>query len=156
MFNKSDWVPVSWGKIIKNKIIFPKLSCNIVYLPAYYSKGELIPANEPFILKSGGKTNFIKVDKSHKQDMILNRKYPFPAYVGNMADGKFQGSDYADFRYSTDLYKIPEGDSSLIWQEISLNPDKAFRYYRYLGPKGSHGSIAELEFYIDWLYSKLG
>jgi hypothetical protein len=150
VFNNVSWAPVSWGKIINNDVVFQNLSCNdIVYLPAYYIKGELVPANDPFILTKGGKMNYLKSDNSHKQDMILIRKFPFPLYIGNMAGGQFQGSNYADFKYSTDLYKIPEADSTLIWKEISLNSDKGFRYYRYLGPKGSHGSIAELEFYID-------
>lgn len=150
VFNNVNWIPVSWGKIKKYEVVFPNLSCNgIVYLPAYYSEGYLIPANDPFIFKPDGKITFLNTDKIYKQDMILCRKYPFPLYMGNMEDGKFQGSNYADFRYSTDLYKIPEADSSLIWQEISLSLDKAFRYYRYLGPKDSYGPIAELEFYID-------
>jgi len=150
VFNTVKWVPVSWSNIKDNVVVFTNLSCdNIVYLPAYYSKGELIPANAPFVLTQGGKKNYLIADNSHKQDMTLCRKYPYPRYVGNMADGKFQASNFADFRDSTDLYRIPKRDSSLTWQQISLNLDKAFRYYRYLGKKGGDGSIAELEFYFN-------
>jgi hypothetical protein len=150
VFNNVNWVPVSWGKIIKNEVVFTNLSCDsIVYLPAYYSKGKMVPANFPFIFSQGGKKNYLIADQGHKQDMIFCRKYPYPSYVGNMKDGKFQASNYADFRYPTDLYNIPKNDSSLTWQEISFNLDKAFRYYRYLGRKGGNGSIAELEFYFN-------
>jgi hypothetical protein len=148
VFDNVTWVPVSWAYVNDNGAAFEKLSCSgIVYLPAFYQRRELIPANDPFILTQEGKTKFLKADKNQLQNMMLSRKYPLPWFIGNMAGGKFQGSDYPDFKKSVDLYNIPLNDSSLIWQEVILNSKKSFRYYRYLGPALSSGSIAELEFY---------
>jgi hypothetical protein len=148
VFNNSTWVPVIWGKIIKGKAVFPKLSCNILYLPAYYTRNkELLPGGDPFIITQDGKEKYIKAVGSQKKDMLLHRKYTLPWYTGNMGGGKFQGSDYADFRTSIDLYRIPEKDSSLTWKEINIRTARAFRYYRYFGPDGSYSSVAELEFY---------
>jgi len=147
VFNNIDWVPVSWGKILHNEVKFTKLSGNIVYLPSYYIQGKVIPASAPFKITPDGNTVFLKAEKSCLNNLVLVRKYPFPWFAGNMAGGKFQASDFSDFRNLTDLYKISENDSSTSWQEILLKSPGSFRYYRYLGPGGSRGNIAELEFY---------
>jgi hypothetical protein len=148
VFNNTNWVPVTWGKIFNNKVSFERLSCDeIVYLPAYFRNNLLIPADDPFMLYQGGRIKYLKADKRQRQNIILTRKYRLPWYIGNMAGGKFQCSDFPDFRNPVDLYKIPLSDSSLTWQEIHLHLRKPFRYYRYLGPDLSSGSIAELEFY---------
>jgi hypothetical protein len=147
-YGNENWEAVDWGKIKKSRVVFSGLSCNgIPYLPAYFRNGSFYPANDLFIFMEGGRMVFPKADTCNKQDMVLHRKYPLPLYTGDMAGGKFQASDYSDFRTPVDLFVIPENDSSLTWQEISVSPRKPFRYFRYLGPGDSKGPIAEIEFY---------
>jgi hypothetical protein len=79
VFNNSTWVPVTWGKIIKGKAVFPKLASNILYLPAYYTRNkELLPGGDPFIITQDGEEKYIKAVESQKKDMLLRRKYPLP------------------------------------------------------------------------------
>lgn len=147
-YGSENWEAVSQGRIKKSGVVFSGLSCNgVPYLPAYFRDGSFYPANNLFIFMEGGRMVFPKADTCNKQDMVLHRKYPLPIYTGDMAGGKFQASDYSDFRTPVDLYSIPESDSSLTWQEMSVSPGKPYRYYRYLGPDDSNGPIAEIEFY---------
>lgn len=147
-YGSENWEAVSRGRIKKSGVVFSGLSSKgIPYLPAYFRDGSFYPANNLFIFTEGGRMVFPKADTCIKQDMVLHRKYPLPVYTGEMAGGKFQASDFPDFRTSVGLYTIPENDSSLTWQEISVSPGKPYRYYRYLGPDGSFGPIAEIEFY---------
>jgi hypothetical protein len=48
-----------------------------------------------------------------------------------------------------DLYKMENIPQEEVWTEIEISDDKAYRYLRYLAPKGSHGNVAEIEFYDE-------
>ena len=80
--------------------------------------------------------------------MDLRRKY-YESY--NVVDmrrrilgGKLQCSDYPDFKDAVTLYTIETTD---IPYKIEVNSGRPYRYWRYLTPDGSWGSISEISFY---------
>ena len=70
---------------------------------------------------------------------------PRSGYASRMVGGMFQESTTADFSSNvTTLYTItstPTGTTT-----VSIMSGSAFRYVRYLGPAGSYGNVAEIEF----------
>jgi mono/diheme cytochrome c family protein len=78
--------------------------------------------------------------------MISQIKYaPREFAAGRVANGKFQVSNSADFSEGVvDLFTIgPKPTEGLTTQDVK--PDAAYRYVRYLSPKGGQGNIAEIE-----------
>ncbi len=69
-----------------------------------------------------------------------------------MNGGKFQGSTTADFSSGVvDLYTIPATPLTA-WTNInSIGSVDGFRYVRYLSPITGNGSVAEVEFYGDFV-----
>ena len=54
VFNVEGWIPVQFGEIVDGKVLFRNMGRNIVYLPAYYKRGNLLPAAPPLLLKEDG------------------------------------------------------------------------------------------------------
>lgn len=80
--------------------------------------------------------------------IITSIKYcPRDRYAGRMAGGKFQGADTADFAAPVDLFTITEHPIDGILTEAPVSTDTSFRYVRYLGPEGSYGNVAEVQFF---------
>jgi hypothetical protein len=149
VFNDKDWVPIHWGKIDKGSVVFTRMGRDIVYLPAFYRNGNIIPAALPFFLTKEGDVKFLNPDTTTKQSMKLTRKYPVLTILWRlqrMVGGRFQGANQSDFRDSVNLYKI-DSLPEIFYQTKNVNTDKSFRYVRYKAPVNSHGNIAELEFY---------
>ncbi|CEN36743.1 hypothetical protein [Capnocytophaga cynodegmi] len=54
VFGYESWHPVQWGKINGNKVTFKKMGKDIIYLPAFYKKGKIIPIDSPFLFNAEG------------------------------------------------------------------------------------------------------
>lgn len=68
-------------------------------------------------------------------------------FPDRMINGKFQGSNTANFSGTvTDLAQITARPIDG-WNEIIISVPYGFRYVRYLSPGGSCGNVAEVEFY---------
>ena len=63
-----------------------------------------------------------------------------------MCNGKFQGSNSAEFTHAKDLYQF-EGMTEGCWYQRDITDKGYYRYLRYIGPNGSYCNINELEFY---------
>jgi len=61
-----------------------------------------------------------------------------------MLGGKFQCSDYPDFREALTIYTIDHTDIPYL---IETNVSRPYRYWRYYSPDGSWGSISEVSFH---------
>ena len=149
MFDKSDWYPVDYSKVVDGKAHFKSMGRNILYSVGYWENGKIVPIDNPFILTSQGVIREVQVNHSKKQ-MTLLRKYPFfgkeDFFNFRMSFGKFQGCNQPDFSDAYTFYThdgITEGN----WCEQMINCKKSFKYLRYLSPKNSYGNINELEFY---------
>lgn len=142
------WKILDFGKLKRGKACFNNMGRNMLYIALGYDGDELVPISSPFILDKSGKVEYIDTDASQTISKDIRRKYYESYNVVNMRrrilGGKFQCSDYPDFRDSVTLYKIEKTD---IPDKIEMNAGRPYRYWRYMTPDGSWGSISELSFY---------
>lgn len=146
VFDNRNWFPVQYAETGKN-CTFRRMGKDIVYLPAYYRNGEVIPAGLPFLLTADGTIQELRADTSRQQKLKLLRKYPLLMKdADRMKGGMFQSANRSDFADAVLIHSIDKHPELHI-QEIGRDYPGKFRYYRYMSPPGSHGNIAELEFY---------
>ena len=55
VFNSGEWKAIHWGRIKNQQAVFSDMGGDIVYMPAFYKSGKLMPAASPFILTGEGK-----------------------------------------------------------------------------------------------------
>lgn len=127
-----QWVPVQWGKIKGNKVVFEKMGTDIVYQPGYYKNGRLIPFGNPFHLDhDGNKRQFTTGGTRH--EVVIKRKYPEKR--GLLKDAKLlkgasiQASNRKDFKNAITLKKI-NFEPELRPYDIIISPKNKYRYYR--------------------------
>lgn len=144
-----QWRILDFGTLKKGKACFKKMGRNMLYISLGYNGTKLIPISRPFILHKSGQIEYISNDDNPiTVSRDLRRKY-YESY--NVVDmrrrilgGKVQCSDFPDFRDAITLYTIERTD---IPDKIELNAVRPYRYWRYLTPDGSWGSISEISFY---------
>ena len=150
VFDNRNWVPVFYGNISWGKVKFKSMGRGIVYIAALYENGRIVPFGNPFVITQDGKVKDIAVDTKKKAKMTLLRKYPFMGaqdfFNNRMNNGQFQGANKADFSDCVTLY-THKGITNGNWYKIPIKDTTEFRYLRYMGAKGSHCNINELEFY---------
>lgn len=112
VFDNREWVPVYYGRIEKDKVVFRSMGRNIMYISATYDRGRVVTFGTPFTVNADGTVKDVEVDSIKRQDMRIVRKYPFMGsqdfFNIRMSGGRFQISDNADFSDAIDLY-IHEG-----------------------------------------------
>ena len=162
------WRILDLGRMRYGKACFKNMGRNMLYIALGYDGRNLVPISHPFILHKDGSVEYIPTDRqmsnlqtvsnaqpdiqadgtSRTISMDLRRKY-YESY--NVVDmrrrilgGKLQCSDRPDFKDALTLYTI---ETTEIPDKIMLDPSRSYRYWRYLSPNGSWGSIAELSFY---------
>lgn len=59
----------------------------------------------------------------------------------------FEGANQPDFSDAVPLYLVTDDSNTQSQHSADVHVSRAFRYVRYMGPVGSMGRIAELEFY---------
>src|SRR5258708_1198233 len=77
-------------------------------------------------------------------------KFPFlpaPARTANMVGGKISGSNGSATEGFHVLAEIKEEPREQEWTDLVFSNSKLYRWLRYDAPPGSHGCVAELEFY---------
>lgn len=149
--NGPQWKVLDYGRLkgFKTKAVFKNMGRNMLYIAMGYDGNKLIPISSPFILQKSGKVEYIDYKENTPTiSTEIRRKY-YESY--NVVDmrrrilgGKFQCSDYSDFRDAVTLYTIEQTD---IPDKIELSTGRPYRYWRYMTPDGSWGSISELSFY---------
>lgn len=149
--NGPQWKVLDYGRLkgFKTKAVFKNMGRNMLYIAMGYDGNKLIPISSPFILQKSGKVEYIDYKENAPTiSTEIRRKY-YESY--NVVDmrrrilgGKFQCSDYSDFRDAVTLYTIEQTD---IPDKIELSTGRPYRYWRYMTPDGSWGSISELSFY---------
>ena len=75
------------------------------------------------------------------------RFLPAPGREAAMVGGKFSGSNVSQFAGFQALATIQTAPPRGQWTEIRFANTTPYRWVRYEAPPGSHGNIAELEFY---------
>lgn len=144
-----QWRVLDYGTLKSGKATFRSMGRNMLYIALGYNGKELIPISYPFILHKDGNIEYIEGTQDSKTiSMDLRRKY-YESYNvvdmrRRMLGGKFQCSDYPDFRDAVTLYTIENTDIPYL---IETNVSRPYRYWRYMSPDGSWGSISEVSFH---------
>lgn len=145
---KPDWKVLDRGLLKGSKACFKNMGRNMLYITLGYDGKELIPISRPFILEKSGKVEYVETTENAIISMDIRRKY-YESY--NVVDmrrrllgGKFQCSDYPDFKDSITIYIIDHTDIPYL---IETKVSRPYRYWRYLSPDGSWGSISEVSFH---------
>ena len=150
VFDNQNWVPVYYGKNHRGKVEFKSMGRNIVYMAGVYQNGKIVPFGEAFFIDSSGIVHDIKADEQNVQDMHLLRKHPFLRINDKinmlMSGGRFQGSNYKDFKEAVDLH-VHQGKTTGNWYDIAIHDENKYQYLRYIGPNGSYSNINEMKFF---------
>lgn len=154
VFDNQQWIPVDWSKITTNN--HARFSCmgkNIVYLPVYYIKNQLIPAGNPFILSLDGKIRFLTPNMRQKGIVKLDRKFPvFGGVLGysrRLMGGSFEASNDSTFHQNVFIGVIDRNPMMRYDSLQTASLPQKFRYWRYIYPEKSLCNIAEIEFISD-------
>lgn len=143
-----EWSIVDYGEMKGGKACFKNIGRNILYIAQGFDGKKLIPISNPFILHQNGEIEYLVFDGSETRSLDIRRKYFQNRNVAEMRQrilgGKIQGADNPDFRNVEDIFEI---DDVYVLDPQPVMCSKAYKYYRYLSPDGSYGSIAELKFY---------
>ena len=144
-----QWKILDYGRLKRGKAYFKKMGRNMLYIVVGFDGKNIIPISKPFILRKDGDVEYLFNEGNTKTvSRELRRKYYESYNVVDMRrrilNGKFQCSDYPDFREAVTLYTIEQTD---IPDQIEMNAERPYRYWRYMTPDGSWGSISELSFY---------
>lgn len=148
VFNEDVWKPVFWGTVGVSDVSFEKMGRDIVYLPAFYKNGNLIPFNNAFILNEDGGIHFLKADKQKLEIVDLERKYyarPDIDFWCKWNEGaSFEVSINRTFKEAQTIFAVSECKSRPnIWK---LDEPVKCRYIRYKFPE-KKDVLAELSFY---------
>lgn len=143
-----EWAIIDYGVVRKNKAIFKKMGRNVLYIVYGYNGNDLVPISKPFLLHIDGVIEFISYDTSKTIDFSIRRKYYQSNNVAKMRNrllgGRVQCSLTPDFKEPITLFTINDLNFP---DKIQVNTDQPYRYWRYLSPNGSYGSLAELAFF---------
>jgi hypothetical protein len=142
------WKVLDYGRLKKGVACFRNMGRNMLYIVLGYDGKKLIPISAPFILHKSGEVSYVGRSERVTVSKDLRRKY-YESY--NVVDmrrrligGKLQCSDTPDFKDALTLYTVKDADIPYL---IELDAPRPYRYWRYLSPNGSWGSIAELSFH---------
>ena len=143
-----DWSIVDYGEISGGKACFKNIGRNVLYIIQGFDGRRIVNISNPFILHQDGSVEYIVFDDTSKRSIDIRRKYYQNRNVVEMRQrlkgGKIQGSNDASFSQAKDLFVI---DDVYIDDPQKISNENLYKYYRYLSPDGSYGSLAELKFY---------
>lgn len=147
-----QWKVLDLGELKHGMACFKNMGRNMLYIALGYDGKDLIPISRPFILLKSGDVAFVgNKDCNETISMDIRRKYYESYNVVNMrrriVGGKLQCSDSPDFKETETLYTI---EDTAIPSLIELKASRPYRYWRYLTPDGSWGSISELSFHDSY------
>ena len=142
------WKVLDFGKLKRGKAYFKNMGRNMLYIVLGYDGHGLNPISDPFILDKGGQIKYLNGIGTETINMDIRRKY-YESYNvvdmrRRMLGGKFQCSDYPDFREALTIYTIDHTDIPYL---IETNVERPYRFWRYYSPDGSWGSISEVSFH---------
>lgn len=143
----TDWKIVDFGKFDGKTASFRNMGRDILYVTLGYDGESLRPVSLPFVIKKDGSVEQIRTLQKTSR-LVLRRKYHLTEEVALMRHrligGRVQASNTLDFRNCTDVLLL---DSLPKHDLLPIQETESFRFWRYLSPESSFGSIAELAFF---------
>lgn len=134
VFNSLRWIPVDWGKVNNDNVLFKNLSIGSVYLPINYEKGQIIVASNPVLIKSDKEkielipnyNNLISVKLFEKPKYLIYRigkKYTFLYWDKKWINaGEKQATESKELIFD----KIPSHTIYLLIPEYSQKKERIF------------------------------
>ena len=149
VFDDKEWKPVCFGRRAIGGYHFKDIGKDILYLPVICDDNGIQAIGDPFIIDIKGDKHTISTSTDESCNIVLTRKYflsqRMHMYAGRVIGGRFEGSNDETFRDCELIHTVSGWRNS--WDSVSLNPSKAYQYWRYVSPKDGLGNIAEIEFY---------
>lgn len=143
-----EWSFVDYGIVDNGKACFKNIGRNILYIVQGFDGKRIINISDPFILHQNGEIEYYIFDGSQKRPLDIHRKYFEGRNVAEMRlrlkGGKIQAANSADFSDAVTMVTV---ENQYVPDKFEINDNNGYRYWRYLGADGSHGSIAELQFF---------
>ena len=137
VFNSGRWKPVQWGKIKGEMANFMKIGRDIIYLPAFYQSGTIIPAGDAFLLTQNGEIKKLKPSLV-KDSVLLKRKFPdnptMIYRVNTLIGSKVQGANSPDFKNLTTIFEVKKTPEYFM-NKKKITDNESYRYIRFLFPK---------------------
>jgi len=147
VFDNKQWIPIGWSEMTKDTIIFKKMENDILYMPAVYIGGSIVPINDPFILRRKNVKTFLRPNFAHLIKVVKIRKI-FPITPDRTAKlyGCFESSTNPDFYGAMKLFSFtPMHKINPFWNNIEIKCKDSFRFVRYFQKREC--TIGEIEFY---------
>lgn len=149
VFGYQEWHPVQWGKINGRQTTFKGMGRDMVYLPMYYTHGELTPASAPLYLDPKGKIHSLL--PQGKTTLVLNGITGASYFDDNRHDVKYLAGSYflgqnpAHPEQWDTLCRIP--DSLYMNQQLhTVTFQRPYRYIRLIAPQDTFAA-GEIRFY---------
>lgn len=141
---------LDFGVMRHGKACFSKIGRNMLYVALGYDGNGLVKISDPFILRKDGSVDYLCASIGPVISADIRRKY----YQNNnvvymrsrLRGAQIQASDRADFKDCDTLFTI---ENIYIPDKLPIDTAKAYRYWRYMSPDDSYGSIAEISFFDD-------
>lgn len=110
-YDVGKWNPVCWSVAEKKQASFHKMGVNILYLPAFYDNGAMIPAGDAFILTAEGEFRFLSPKTTEKENIAtFYTKMPYRLHTAIKATGtigtQFYMCNNSDLSDSTLVHTI--------------------------------------------------
>ncbi|MBU1637113.1 transglutaminase-like domain-containing protein [bacterium] len=71
VFNSGEWQPIQWGRVENGTASFIAMGVDVAYLPGLYSKDEVVPAGEPFLLTKTGEIQTLSPQMDQSVTLVL-------------------------------------------------------------------------------------
>ena len=130
-YDDNNWIPVCWSIPRKKQALFTKVGVNVLYLPAYYENGAIIPAGNAFILKENGELKCFSEEADKKEiSATFYSKTPYRLHTALQAAGtvgtRFSVCNKKDLSDNLNVYtieKLPFYEDS-----FKIPTNKKYRY----------------------------
>jgi len=151
VLNYNEWMPVQWGKIVKNNVVFNGMGKDIVYLPCYYKNGTVSFAGEPFLLTQEGRIKKFNHNFSDTESLYIKNFCGAALHTGNyknnisICHAKIVGDVSSSFKNADTLCIFPDS-IDIYSNRISSILNRPVRYLRIILPY-SILAFSDLSFY---------
>jgi hypothetical protein len=151
-FGFKDWIPVAWTGWNEGTFAFHFVERGMLYLPAYYINGKVMPVGAPCSVNADGSYSYIPFVEGTRQVRKVYRKYLAQAiwekYNKRILNGKLQVSNDPDFKNAVTLHTFTQ-ESNMSWGAAEVTDTLSYRYARYLSGDSGYCNMAEVEFYAQ-------
>jgi hypothetical protein len=146
-FGFENWVPVAWSIWRNGQFVFDHVEKDMIYLPAYYKDGVLIPAGPLCYINQYGIYTAFEPGK-RRQDISVSRKYPLRGVWANynkrIINGRFQVDHDSTFSNPVTLHTVKQ-ESDMRWATVEVPDSVTYRYVRYLSGDNGNCNMAEVQ-----------